>query len=83
MTIVEGQIEPLKKLKKILDQKGITKKFFILTVFNLASQIRTFTEGTDPETSNIEALRQCLIESDRLVFLGFAYHRLNMELIEN
>jgi hypothetical protein len=52
-------------------------------LFNLASQIRTFTEGTDPETSNIEELRQCLVDSDRIVFLGFAYHRLNMELMSS
>lgn len=50
-------------------------------LYHLTSQIRTFTEGTDPKSSNIKSLRQCLVDSERLVFLGFAYHKLNMELI--
>jgi len=47
----------------------------------LASQIKTFTEGTDPESSEIMAIRQNVLESNVIVFLGFAFHKLNMKLI--
>lgn len=47
----------------------------------LSRQIRTFTEGTDPETSNIEAIRALVRDSRRIGFLGFAFHRLNLELL--
>ncbi len=47
----------------------------------LSSQIRTFTEGTDEESSEIIAIRSRIRQSSRLIFLGFAYHPLNMELL--
>lgn len=47
----------------------------------LASGLRTFTEGTDPNTSDISAIRAALSEADRIVFLGFAFHRLNLDLL--
>ena len=46
-----------------------------------AQQIRTFTEGADPESSDIETIRGAMQTANRLVFLGFAYHKLNIELI--
>lgn len=51
------------------------------TLFKLTSQIKTFTEGTDPNSSDIENLRANLIEAERVVFLGFAFHPLNMGLL--
>ena len=48
---------------------------------SIAEQLRTFTEGTDPTVSNIEAIRMTVKQARRLVFLGFAFHRLNMELL--
>jgi len=46
-----------------------------------ARQIKTFTEGTDPESSEICEIRNCIDSSDCLVFLGFAFHKLNMQLL--
>jgi hypothetical protein len=46
-----------------------------------ARQIKTFTEGTDPQSSEISEIRDSVATSDCLVFLGFAFHKLNMQLI--
>ena len=50
-------------------------------LMRLAEHIKTFTEGTDPDASEIAAIRNHVIQADRLVFLGFAYHRQNLELL--
>jgi hypothetical protein len=50
-------------------------------LLDYSSKIKTFTEGTDPNSSNILSLHQKMIEADRVVFLGFAFHKLNMQLI--
>jgi len=47
----------------------------------VASTLRTFTEGTDADESQIEEIRSSVYEADILVFLGFAYHELNLELL--
>lgn len=44
-----------------------------------AQRIRTFTEGAHSES--MELLRHDMQNTDRLVFLGFAFHRLNMKLL--
>lgn len=43
--------------------------------------LRTFTEGVDPDTSQVEAIRTTLRDASRLAFLGFAFHRLNLALL--
>jgi hypothetical protein len=50
-----------------------------LTLFTLAASIKTFTEGTND--SDILEIRRCVREAGRLVFLGYAYHPLNMSLL--
>jgi hypothetical protein len=50
-------------------------------LLSLATQIKTFTEGTDAESSEIVAIRQRIVEAKILVFLGFAFHRLNLRLL--
>ena len=50
-------------------------------LMSISSQLRTFTEGTDPSVSDIDAIRLTIAEARRLAFLGFAYHRLNMGLL--
>jgi hypothetical protein len=45
----------------------------------LASGIKTFTEST--EDADIEPIRAAINAATRLVFLGFAYHRQNIELL--
>lgn len=52
-----------------------------LALLNIANQIKTFTEGTDPQSSDILAIRNHVNKADTIVFLGFAYHELNMELL--
>ena len=46
-----------------------------------ARQIKTFTEGTDPSSSEICEIREAVATSSNLLFLGFAFHKLNMQLI--
>ncbi len=47
----------------------------------LASQLRTFTEGIEPLNSDISEIRAILSSAHRIAFLGFAFHRLNIELL--
>ena len=47
----------------------------------LAKNIKTFTEGTDPEFSQITEIHSQVELASRVVFLGFAFHKLNIELI--
>lgn len=48
----------------------------------LASKIKTFTEGTDPDSSEITEIRSSMLNAKIVLFLGFAFHTLNMELIK-
>lgn len=50
-------------------------------LLELSQKIKTFTEGTDPEASKILEIRKHMGIADRVVFLGFAFHKLNMQLI--
>jgi len=53
------------------------------TLLSVARQIKTFTEGTDEESSEICELREAVSNSEIVVFLGFAYHELNMSLLSS
>lgn len=46
-----------------------------------SEKIRTFTESTDESASNIVALRSRLLRAGQIVFLGFAFHPLNLEVL--
>jgi len=50
-------------------------------LLDLSQKIKTFTEGTDPKSSEILEIRKHMGVADRVVFLGFAFHKLNMQLI--
>jgi hypothetical protein len=50
-------------------------------LLQLVREIRTFTEGTDESTSSVKAIRSSMETADKLVFLGFAFHRLNVQLL--
>jgi hypothetical protein len=52
-----------------------------LKLIELAIRLKTFTEGTDEESSDILAIRRNVKTALRLVFLGFAFHPINMELL--
>jgi hypothetical protein len=47
----------------------------------LAEKIKTFTEGTDPDASAILAIRSAMYNAEKIVFLGFAFHRMNLSLL--
>lgn len=51
-------------------------------LLSIAENIKTFTEGTDPESSNIVQIRNNIKEAKRVVFIGFAFHKSNMELLK-
>lgn len=51
------------------------------SLIDAAKAIRTFTEGIDPATSDIESIRSVLRDASRIAFLGFAFHRLNVALL--
>lgn len=44
-----------------------------------SGHVRTFTEGAHSEST--EKLAGCMKDASRLIFLGFAFHRLNMSLL--
>jgi len=50
-------------------------------LLEVAQKIKTFSEGTDPESSEILAVRKQLGMTNRVVFLGFGFDGLNMQLI--
>ncbi len=50
-------------------------------LLNLTKQIKTFTEVTDMASTDLEAIRSHIQTSDKLVFLGFAFHDSNLELL--
>lgn len=50
-------------------------------LIKIAAEIKTFTEGTDSDSSDVIAIRRSMEQAERIVFLGFAYHRLNVELL--
>jgi len=50
-------------------------------LLELSHKIKTFSEGMDPESSEILQIRQNMGVANRVVFLGFAFHGLNMPLI--
>jgi hypothetical protein len=51
-------------------------------LLSLAGGIKTFTEGTDPNSSEIQSIRQHLQSATTVLFLGFAYHGMNLKLLK-
>lgn len=47
----------------------------------VAETLRTFTEGTSETDSPIEQIRDAIFDAETLVFLGFAFHELNLRLL--
>ena len=47
---------------------------------DVAQQVRTFTERVN-EGDELAAMRATIASADRIVFLGFAFHRQNVELL--
>jgi hypothetical protein len=57
---------------------GVTRNADLL---DIANQIRTFTERTQPDDPTLVAIRRQVQEAETIVFLGFAFHQLNMQLL--
>ena len=51
-------------------------------LLQLSQKIKTFTEGTDPSASEILEIRKHMGTANKVVFLGFAFHKLNMQLLK-
>lgn len=47
----------------------------------VAETLKTFTEGTSETDSRIEQIRSAIFDAEILVFLGFAFHELNLRLL--
>lgn len=43
--------------------------------------IKTFTEGVDPDNSHIVSIQKSIAAAQVVVFLGFAFHPLNLQLL--
>ncbi len=50
-------------------------------LIDLSEELRTFTEGIDPTKSDIQSISAILASAQRIAFLGFAFHRLNIQLL--
>ena len=50
-------------------------------LLDLSKGIRTFTEETDPTSVEMTSIHDAILNAETLVFLGFAFHPDNMELI--
>lgn len=50
-------------------------------IYKSINAIRTFSESTEQDSPRIEKIRTMVNHGSRLVFLGFAFHRINMELL--
>lgn len=50
-------------------------------LLQLAGQIKTYTEGVDRESSEIQAIHSALRKALNVIFLGFGYIPLNMDLL--
>jgi hypothetical protein len=50
-------------------------------LLRLAGDIKTFGERTDPRDSDVPVIRERMHHSETVVFLGFAFHRANLQLI--
>ena len=51
------------------------------SLLEVAQGIKTFTEGTDDRLSDILAIREHIANASKLIFLGFAFHPINIELL--
>lgn len=69
---------PTKKLNEIIEFGGEPDP---VKLDHLASQIKTFTESTNWRSKTIYNMHYKIKSASRLVFLGFAFHKLNMQLI--
>ena len=51
-------------------------------LLELSTEIKTFTEGMDPYSQDLLLIKRNMLLSHRIIFLGFAFHDLNMGLLK-
>ena len=51
-------------------------------LLGLSGCIKTFTEGTEPTSSDVVAIRNRMVNSHVILFLGFAFHQQNLNLMK-
>ena len=51
-------------------------------LLEMSKRIKTFTEGVNEESKEFQTIQEVMSTSTRLVFLGFAFHKLNMKLLK-
>jgi hypothetical protein len=73
---VYGSLGPLRSTAALTTSFGDASSH---TVLRAASQIRTFTEKQ--HSPDIAVIQDHLHSAERIIFLGFAFHQLNLELI--
>ncbi len=61
---------------------GFGEEVNSVQLVQLADQIKTFTEGTDPNASDIDSIRNDLVNAEIVIFLGFAFHQQNLKLLQ-
>lgn len=76
-----GHVGPLswEKRTPLPDSFGVTPRPERL--YELSKSIRTFTEGADEDSSQIDEIQRSLTESNQVLFLGFGYIDLNLRLL--
>ncbi len=50
-------------------------------LIEISRKIKTFTEGTDEDSSEILEIRDCMERAEKVAFLGFAYGKQNLDLL--
>lgn len=50
-------------------------------LIKLANKVKTFTEGNDPDSSEILEIKNSMLKANHVLFLGFAFHKINMQLL--
>lgn len=53
------------------------------SVFDAGQRLRTFSEGTEPSSSSVEDIRTHVALARQIVFLGFAFHDMNVEVLSS
>ena len=50
-------------------------------LLKIANSLRTFTEGVSSESTDIEEIRESMRTAERIIYLGFAFHELNLQVL--
>ena len=50
-------------------------------LISLIDELKTFTEGIDKKESKISMIRKSIEKANTILFLGFGYHQLNLDLL--